>query len=41
MQPGKEVGEVLSCLLDLVIEDPALNQKEILLERAKSFGNTL
>ena len=41
MQPGKEVGEVLSCLLDLVIEDPALNQKETLLQRAKSFGNTL
>ena len=41
MQPGKEVGEVLSCLLNLVIEDPALNQKETLLERAKSFGNTL
>ena len=41
MQPGKEVGEVLSCLLNLVIEDPALNQKETLLQRAKSFGNTL
>lgn len=41
MQPGKEVGEVLSYLLDLVIEDPALNQKETLLQRAKSFGNTL
>lgn len=34
---GKQIGEVLNSLLDLVIEDPALNEKEILLERAKAF----
>lgn len=34
---GKQIGEVLNHLLDLVIEDPALNKKEILLERAKAF----
>ena len=33
MTPGKEIGEKLNELLDLVIEQPDLNQKEKLLER--------
>lgn len=32
MQPGKEIGRVLNALLELVIEQPELNTKEILLE---------
>ena len=34
-QPGKELGQVLNRLLDLVLEDPTLNKKEKLLEIAK------
>ena len=30
MKPGKEIGETLNWLLDLVIEDPELNEKRIL-----------
>ncbi len=33
--PGKEIGEELSRLLDLVIEHPEMNTKETLLSRAK------
>jgi len=32
MTPGKELGEVLQKLLELVIEDPSMNTKEKLLE---------
>ncbi|MBP3475689.1 MAG: CCA tRNA nucleotidyltransferase [Lachnospiraceae bacterium] len=35
MQPGRQIGEVLHELLELVLEDPALNQKEELLEISK------
>ncbi|MBQ6856712.1 MAG: CCA tRNA nucleotidyltransferase [Lachnospiraceae bacterium] len=35
MKQGKEFGEVLAWLLDLVLEDPALNEKSILLEKLK------
>ena len=31
MKPGKEIGEKLNELLNLVIEDPEMNTKEILL----------
>lgn len=31
MQPGKEIGETLNSLLELVIENPEYNKKEILL----------
>ena len=34
-KPGKEMGEILKSLLDAVIENPNLNQKEKLLELAK------
>ncbi len=37
MKPGKELGEMLKKLLELVVEDPALNQKEILLAKAKEM----
>lgn len=33
MTPGKEIGENLNYLLEMVIEDPSLNQKEILLNK--------
>lgn len=32
MKPGKEIGEKLQQLLDLVIENPELNEKECLLD---------
>ena len=34
MQPGPKIGEVLNKLLDIVIEDPAQNNREILLKLA-------
>ena len=33
---GKEVGDALNRLLEAVLEDPALNQKDILLERTRN-----
>ncbi|MCR5701398.1 MAG: CCA tRNA nucleotidyltransferase [Lachnospiraceae bacterium] len=32
MKPGKEIGEVLNGLLDMVIDDPSLNDKDKLIE---------
>lgn len=37
MAPGKKIGEVLKYLLDLVVEDPSRNQKEILLKEAERY----
>lgn len=37
MKPGKELGEMLKKLLELVVEDPSLNEKETLLLRAKNY----
>ena len=34
MQPGKEIGQVLSALLEIVMEHPEWNQREILLKKA-------
>lgn len=34
---GKKIGEVLSCLLDIVIQDPELNNKKRLTEVAKGM----
>ena len=33
MKPGKEIGETLKGLLELVLDEPELNTKERLLER--------
>ena len=33
IQPGKEIGETLNRLLEIVIENPELNKKEILLKK--------
>ena len=35
MKPGKELGETLAALLDLVIDDPALNNREYLINAVK------
>ena len=32
MKPGKEIGETLQKLLEVVIENPELNEKECLLD---------
>jgi len=37
MKPGKEIGEVLNRLLQLVIEEPAYNTKEYLLKKVTEF----
>lgn len=36
IKPGKEIGEILSALLDKVLDDPTLNNKETLLNIVKS-----
>ena len=35
IQPGPEIGRILNELLEMVIEDPELNEKVILLEKIK------
>ena len=37
MQPGKQIGAVLQALLELVIEQPEYNTKEILLEQSRKL----
>lgn len=37
MKKGPELGSVLQALLDEVLEDPARNRKEYLLERSRSL----
>lgn len=37
MEPGPELGRVLDALLDEVIEDPELNTRAALMERAQSY----
>ena len=37
-KPGKEMGVILNQLLEAVIEDPSLNDKETLLNMAKNMG---
>jgi tRNA nucleotidyltransferase (CCA-adding enzyme) len=36
--PGRKVGEVLECLLEKVIEDPKLNDRETLLRMIRDLG---
>ena len=36
VEEGPELGRVLESLLDAVVEDPALNTRERLLERARA-----
>lgn len=36
-EKGKRIGEVLNSLLNLVIEDPTLNEKNLLLDKAKEM----
>lgn len=40
LPPGREVGEMLARLLDEVIEHPALNERETLLQRLESWRAT-
>jgi len=37
MEPGKKIGEVLGHLLDLVVDDPSRNVKEVLLKEAERY----
>jgi len=39
LQPGPIIGKVLNSLLEIVLEDPQLNIKEILMEKMKEFMN--
>ena len=36
--PGPQIGALLERLLSLVVDDPSLNQREVLLERARSLA---
>lgn len=38
MKPGKELGVALNKLLELVLEEPTLNNKEVLMEYIKKWG---
>lgn len=38
MKPGKEIGEALDTLLEMVIEEPELNKKELLLRKVKELN---
>ena len=38
MLPGPRIGFILAILLEEVLDDPAINKKEILLERAKTLN---
>jgi len=38
-KPGRDMGIILNRLLEAVIENPALNNKETLLAMANSFMN--
>lgn len=40
LRPGPLFGEILRTLLDEVVEDPALNQRETLLERARDISTS-
>lgn len=37
MKPGRELGEMLTELLDLVVEEPDLNDREILLQKVREL----
>ncbi len=37
MSSGKELGEMLKMLLEMVVEDPSLNEKEVLISKAKEI----
>ena len=39
MKPGRELGEILNRLLELVLEDPKLNRREMLLTMAANMKN--
>ena len=41
MKPGRELGEVLQRLLDLVLDEPARNNKEQLLTEAKNIEQSM
>ncbi len=40
LKPGPLLGETLQCLLEQVLEDPALNNREYLLKQAKSLNTS-
>ena len=37
MEPGPEMGAMLRRLLDMVVEEPSLNERETLLGKVKEF----
>ena len=37
VQPGKQIGEVLNLLLEHVLDIPELNERELLLQKAREF----
>jgi poly(A) polymerase/tRNA nucleotidyltransferase (CCA-adding enzyme) len=41
LTPGPAVGRILSQLLEIVLDDPAMNKRELLLEKAKEIAEEL
>ena len=37
MKPGREIGDILNKLFEMVLDDPEKNTKEILLKKAKEM----
>jgi tRNA nucleotidyltransferase (CCA-adding enzyme) len=37
LRPGPQFGDILRTLLDRVVEDPALNERDTLLEMARDL----
>ena len=40
MKPGKEMGEILAKLLELVLEEPQRNEREWLIGKSRELRNT-
>jgi len=38
--PGPEIGRILNALLEMVLDDPALNRKDLLLEKAREISGS-
>ena len=40
MKPGKEMGEILAKLLELVLEEPQRNERDWLIGKSRELRNT-
>ena len=40
LNPGPLIGKILNYLLDLILDEPELNNREFLMEKTKNFLET-